>query len=306
MIHRGSIGAVGSTMSAVPVSSGSTAPRWSPVLEIDAGRGRRSLRGLAQRLGVFVHALTAPLHNRLRRGEGGLLLVNASLALKGYPIGEAFGLAVISLICLLALYLFNDVVDARADQHNPKKDRFLADSYAHNRRTFLGVWLVTTGLAIGAAAWFDTRAAVAVVAVSLINVAYSLVCKRVPLLDVAWVGLWGAAYASIVTEAPAWMIAVGAMTSVCHIYQIVEDRVADTHTGIATSATLTTPVLSLLQAGLAGVLMVIAWTLTHGVAAATLVGLVVYWLTWRDRPRAGWLLAKGHFSVVWLYLLLRT
>ena len=268
-----------------------------------AGAAQPSSILVPQRLGLVATGLAAPLYHRFRLGEGGLLAVNAALALKYFPLGEGLGLAAISLLCLLSLYLFNDIVDARDDQHNPKKDRLLAALYVRERGLFLALWLLTSGIAVGAGAWLDGRVGLWVFAVSLINVAYSMLLKKVPFADIAWVGVWGGAYALIVTDAPAWILMVAAMTSICHIYQISEDRGADAASGIATSATLRAPLLSLLHAGLAAIVVASAWTLSGSVAALTLVGLLAYWLRWRDRPRIAWILAKVHFSLVLAYLL---
>lgn len=254
----------------------------------------------------WLRALVAPLRHRVARGEGGLWVVNAGLALKRYPSAEGLGLAAVSLICLLSLYLFNDIIDARDDQRNPKKDQFVSGLYLRERHSFLVACFLMIGFATVAGSYLDTRAGVWVVGVSLINVAYSLLCKKVPLLDVATVGLWGGAFASIVTDEPAWIVMVGAMTAVCHIYQASEDRDADTGNGIATSATLAAPLLSLVQGGLAVLLATTAWTLGTGAVALTFAAFFAYWLVWRRRPHTAWLLSKVHFSAVLAYLLLRS
>ncbi len=274
-------------------------------LQVGSAYGDRSAIGWLRWLGRLANALVAPLSRRVRRGEGGLFLVNAALAAKWHGFREGLALTALSLACLLALYLFNDVIDADEDQHNPKKDRSLAALYARNRRGFLALWWVMSGLVVGAAACLDARAAAAAFAVTLINVAYSLFCKRIPFWDVIWVGVWGGVYASMVTSATAWIVMVGAMTAVCQIYQTCEDRTADARSGVATSATLAASVLSSVQAGLVGVLMVTAWIAAQSPAAATFAGLFAYWLIWRDRPRIAWVLAKAHFAVLCAYLLLR-
>lgn len=257
----------------------------------------------AERLRLVPKGLLAPLFHRIRRGEGGLLVVNATLAWQYRSVGEAVGLTLASLLCLLALYLFNDIVDAPDDRHNPKKDRQLASEYAQERSLFLALWLVTTGLAVLAGAAVEPRAALWVGAVSGVNVVYSLLCKKVPFVDIVWVALWGGAYASIATDATGWIVLVAAMTAVCHIYQISEDRGADAASGIATSATLRASVQTLLQAALTGVLAAAAWSVSGSLVALTLLALFAYWLAWRDRPGVGWIVAKVHFSFVWAYLL---
>ena len=257
------------------------------------------------RLRELARALVAPLSHRIRRGEGGLLVVNASLALAYYPLRDGLGRTAISLLCLLALYLFNDLVDARDDQHNPKKNRALAEWYARDRSLFLALWVLMSAAAVAAGAWLEPRVAFWVAAVSLINVAYSLRCKKIPVVDIVSVGLWGAAYASIAIGVTAWVVLVGAMTAVCHIYQTSEDRGVDAASGFATSAALRASLLTAFQGGLDAILVVTAWRLSGGVVALSLAALFAYWVVWRDRPRIAWLLAKSHFALVWAYLLVR-
>jgi 4-hydroxybenzoate polyprenyltransferase len=303
MADRDFTAAVRSAAPFAPSTNGESAYERS---EPFAGQRRPwSIAADSSEFRLFANGLAAPLHHRLRRGEGGLFVVNATLALKGHSLGEALGLTLASLVCLLSLYLFNDVVDARDDQHNPKKDHLLAGFYVRERRAFLASWLLMSGFAVVASALVDARAAVWVLAVSLINVAYSLFCKKVPLLDVVWVGVWGGAYASIVTDAAAWVVMVGAMTAVCHIYQISEDRDADAASGFATSAMLAAPLRSSLQVVLTGMLVATAWTVTPGAVALTFAVFFAYWLAWHNRPRTAWMLAKTHFAVAWAYLLMR-
>ena len=262
------------------------------------------VRSYSSRIALVAKGLVAPLYHRLRLGEAGLFVVNAALAVAYHSAFQAIGLATISILCLLTLYLFNDIVDARDDQHNPKKDPLIAATYIRERRLFLACWWALTGLVVGAAAWLDPRAGAWVVAVSAINAGYSLVCKRVPILDVVWVGLWGAAYAAIVTPATAWVVLIGAMTSVCHVYQTSEDREADAANGFATSAMLARSRLSIMQAVLTVILVASAWTLHPGVAALTLAAFLPYWVAWQARPRTAWILAKAHFTAVCAYLLM--
>ena len=92
------------------------------------------------------------------------------------------------------------------------------------------------------------------------------------------------------------------MTSVCHLYQTLDDRTSDAANGITTtavrSATLSRNVLVALALLLFVVLRAplgLAWALT----AFTPVALYAAF----GRPRTGWLLTKVYFGVVWLYLL---
>jgi len=251
---------------------------------------------------LFARALFAPLTDRVRRGEGGLLALNLMWAWQLHPLGEACALVAVSLLCLVTLYLFNDVVDARGDLSNPKKDVALATSYVEHQSTYLMVWLGLTTLAITAATWISRDAVLGVCAVSSLNVVYSLACKKIAYIDLLCVCLWGGAFASIATSAPAWILMTGAMTAVCHIYQASEDRDTDTANDIVTSATLATVQLSILQALLTLVMILASWKLAPGVVPLTFTAFIAYWMRWHDQPRTGWFVTKVHFAVVVLLL----
>jgi hypothetical protein len=134
------------------------------------------------------------------------------------------------------------------------------------------------------------------------NVVYSMALKGVPVVDVVWCGLWGALYAAIVTSSPSALVLVALMTAVCHLYQALDDRVADAANAIVTtavrSATLSRDVLVVL----CGLLFVVLRGPLGSVWALTAFApLGLFWAC-RD-PRAGWLLTKLYFGIVWLYVL---
>ncbi len=243
-------------------------------------------------------ALTAPLLHRIRRGEGGLLVVNVLLAFAGHPIAVALGLSLVSVLCLLTLYLFNDLIDAEADRKNPKKDQALAATYARHQKPLLLVWLLLTGLAVAAGVMIDAKAGTAVVIVSLINVAYSLLGKKVPYGDLATVCLWGGSFTAIATSNPAWFALTGIMTAVCHIYQASEDRDADRANHVRTSAALASTRLWALQIALALALVGAGWALQPGLLPLSFAAFVYYWWRWHEQPRVGWFWSKVHFAIV--------
>lgn len=248
-------------------------------------------------------ALTAPLNHRILRGEGGLLIVNWSLAFTSNPALEATVLAVASLLCLCGLYLFNDLVDAREDLENPKKDHRLAELYVRERSLFLLLWFAITTLAIALAGLIRATSAIAMVTVVAVNVAYSLRFKRLPVVDIVWVGLWGCAFGAIVSDSPAWLAMIGAMTAACHIYQASEDREVDRRHGLRTSATLPWAVLSAIQVALSLILAGAAWHIVGDRIALTLLAFPFYWFFWRRSVRIAWIVAKVHFTIVWAWLI---
>src|SRR4029079_6471557 len=108
--------------------------------------------------------------------------------------------------------------------------------------------------------------------------------------------LWGAAYAAIVTASMPLLVLVGLMTSVCHLYQTLDDRASDSANAITTTAvrslTLSRNVLIALC-----VLLVLALRgpLGDAWAATAFVPLVFFAAT---SARAGWLLTKVYFAIV--------
>jgi len=253
---------------------------------------------------VFARAGIASTVQRIQRGEGALLAINLSLiAAQGAGWKLAVAQALVSGLTIALMYAYNDFYDAPADWNNPKKDRALISTYMEHRSRWLTaiftLKFATVGLAL---AMLGTAPAAAVIGVMLVNLTYSHVLKGVPVLDVAWCGVWGTLYAAIV-GAPLWMLLlVGLMTAICHLYQALDDRVPDAANGITTTAvrspTLSRAVLVTLSALLFVVLrepLGAPWACS---AAAPLALLFV-----GGSPATGWLLTKVYFGVVWLYLL---
>jgi 4-hydroxybenzoate polyprenyltransferase len=201
------------------------------------------------------------------------------------------------------MYAFNDLYDAPTDSNNPKKDLAVVSTYLDHRRV-AGLSLLILHLLTIASAFLTLgpRATAAVAGVMVVNVVYSTLLKGVPVIDVVWCGLWGALYAAIVTASPFVLVLVALMTAVCHLYQALDDRVADAANAIVTTAvrsrTLARNVLVVLCACLFVTLRAplgAAWALTAFAPLALFRAC-------RD-PRAGWLLTKLYFGIVWLYVL---
>jgi len=248
-------------------------------------------------------AAASTLH-RIRRGEGALLAVNLSLIVReGLRRPGALAETVVSVLAIALMYAFNDLYDAPTDSNNPKKDRALIATYLEHRRvatfTIVVAKLLTLAFAV---ATLEPRAVAALAAVMGANVFYSILLKGVPVADVIWCGLWGALYAVIVTASPVLWVLVGLMTAICHLYQALDDRVADAANAITTTAvrsrTLSTAVLTVLSVLLWAVLRAPfgdAWALS------AFVPLGIYFAS--AHPRTGWLLTKAYFAVMWLSVL---
>jgi 4-hydroxybenzoate polyprenyltransferase len=246
--------------------------------------------------------LASTLH-RVRRGEGALPAVNFSLIAYGAGQPDGLASALVSVLAIGVMYAFNDLWDAPTDAANPKKDPTVVSTYLEHRRTgalaLLALHVVTLVLSV---VTLGPRPTAAVAGVMLVNVVYSTRLKGVPVVDVVWCGLWGALYAAIVEASPWLLLLVGLMTAVCHLYQALDDRVADAASAITTTA-VRSPALSrnvltalslLLFVTLRPVLGT-AWALT----AFTPLGIFFAC----DRPHVGWLLTKVYFGIMWLSVL---
>lgn len=253
---------------------------------------------------TFVWAALASTIRRTQRGEGALLAINLSLiAYQGASLPVMLAQAVVSTMAILLMYAFNDQYDVASDVNNPKKDQHLVSTYLEHHREF-GIWIfalkfVTLALSM---LTLGAGATAALAAVMVVNVVYSTLLKGVPVVDVAWCGLWGLLYAAIIGGPPAILIFVGLMTAVCHLYQALDDRASDAANGITTTAVrseaLSRNVLFVLSVLVFAVLrpaLGAGWALT----AFTPLGLFFV----AGNPRTGWLLTKVYFGVVWLYLL---
>lgn len=249
-------------------------------------------------------AVTASTAHRVRRGEGALLAINLSLvATQATDGSRALGAAVVSLFSIAAMYALNDLWDAPTDANNPKKDRALIAVYLARRGPAL--WAIvglTTLTLLLAATLLGPAATFAVAATMLVNLVYSAALKGVPVLDVAWCGVWGASYAAITGAPPVLLLVVGLMTAVCHLYQALDDRDADAANAITTtavrSAALSWALLAVLSACLAAALRA---PLGAAVASTAFAPLAVHALV--PSARVGWLVTKAYFGVVWLCLL---
>jgi len=247
--------------------------------------------------------LASTLH-RLRRGEGALLAVNLSLvAYLGATPGRALAQAAISAVVIALMYAFNDLYDAPTDWNNPKKDRAVIAAYIEHRRAGAVALVVLKALAVGVAFLaLGPGAAATVAGVMFVNVVYSMALKGVPVADVAWVWLWGALYAAIAGAPPSLIVVVGLMTSVCHLFQTLDDRRADAEVGIRTTA-VRSPVLARNVLSVLSLLLFVALAPALGVPGAltAFVPLGLFFVA--SRPGVAWLLTKAYFAVVWLALL---
>jgi 4-hydroxybenzoate polyprenyltransferase len=247
--------------------------------------------------------LTSTGH-RIRRGEGALLAINLSLIVRrGAAPFSAAMLALVSTFAILVMYAFNDLYDAPEDRRNPRKDQRLVAAWMEHRRVGVPVTcalkVATLALSLVTLGRWPTAA---VAAVMIVNVLYSTRLKGVPVADVAVVWVWGALYATIVSASASQVFLVGLMTGICHLFQALGDRAPDAANGIATTAVRSTALSRDVLVVLTLVLCVALYGALGWVGAASAVVPLAIFFVVAD-ARAGWLLAKGYFAIVWLAVL---
>jgi 4-hydroxybenzoate polyprenyltransferase len=253
---------------------------------------------------ALVWAGFASTLHRIQRGEGALLAINLSLAAsQGLGDLRVLAGALVSVLTIGLMYALNDLYDAPLDWNNPKKDRALIATYvAHRRVGALAIVVLKVATLALASAALGGRATAAVAGVMVVNLVYSTRLKGVPVIDVAWCGLWGVLYTAIVTASPSLLVVVGLMTAVCHLYQALDDRDADAENAIVTTAVRSAGLSRNVLAALSVLLFVaLRGPLGDLWAASALTPLAVFFVA--PSAHTGWLLTKVYFGIVWLYLL---
>lgn len=247
-----------------------------------------------------------PLGQRLLRGEGLLVALNASIAaVAPHDTASLAGALVVSIATMLCLYFLNDVVDAHRDLNDPGKDqRFVAFCASHRSQL---AWILAAEHAATVAlacALLGPASAAAVLAVFAVNLAYSVAIKGRPALDVPWVALWGATYA-LVTAAPLPLdtfVVVGLMTGIAHVFQITRDRDVDRRNDVRTSAVARPWLPTLQMAGTCAALAACLLVRFGPVAAASAaIPLLLY--VGVPSNQLAWMLARAYFAVAWVALL---
>jgi 4-hydroxybenzoate polyprenyltransferase len=266
--------------------------------------GELSVGAPASPVTTVAWAVVASTLHRIRRGEGALLAVNLSLIVyQGVDAALAAAQAVVSVLAIVAMYAFNDVHDAPLDWNNPKKDRGLIAAYFHHRRAGVAVAFGLKLLAlVRALVTHGPMPTLAHAGVMVVNVVYSCALKGVPVVDVAWVWLWGALYAAVVGGPVPFLVVVGLMTAICHLFQALEDRIPDAASGIRTTAVRSAALSRNLLVVLSLLLVAVLRPMLGDAAALTaLTPLAIFFLV--RNAGTGWLLTKAYFALMWLAVL---
>lgn len=260
-------------------------------------------RAARRRTRLALRATWQPLLQRFRVHEGLLLAALASLVVVARPApGRGLAELVLGVWLLALLYAYNDVHDAPRDTGDPKKDPALV-AHLYADRAWLRGWILaqTGAVALLAGTLLGTGALVATAAVAGLNVAYSHRLKGVPVLDVLTVGLWGAAYVTLVQPPVALCVLIGAMTAISHVFQTLRDRRADADGGVHTVGQLTEGGVAMVLLGASAVLFAVLLPLGWPLAASAAFPLVAWWAI--RRPVPAWLVVKAYFAAVWVVAL---
>jgi 4-hydroxybenzoate polyprenyltransferase len=255
-------------------------------------------------IALIAWAMAASTYHRFWLGEGVLIAINVSILFyRAVGLADLIAGTVVSVLALGVMYAFNDAYDAVADRHNPKKDQRQVSVYIDYRRTsyrlIFGAKIVTVALAW---ALIGPASALATVAVMAVNFIYSTALKGVPIIDVAWCCVWGAAFAAVVLAPLDLMIMVGLMTAVCHLYQALGDRAADAQNEIRTTAVFSSSasaVVLFVFSAMIGVLL--RGPLGDLLALSAMIPFALFFLL--RNTHLAWILTKLYYGVVWLSVL---
>jgi len=263
--------------------------------------------GILRQTSAFAAEIAASLTTRVRRAEGGLLAINASIALADFTSSlRAVCQIVLSGSLLMLLYLHNDLVDGENDRLNPKKNLRRIERLLQ-RRALLARLLPVLYLSTTAGAYLTLGPLSAAAAAGIIatNAIYCHVAKQTAVLDVVVIGAAGAIF-TLVPGVPldsGVLLLIALMTAASHVFQTLGDREVDARNGIRTIAVLS-PRLAFvtLAACCVAAAAVIAGNFGPGFAALAALPLAAQlWL--RNAERA-WVVSKAGFAVLWLALLI--
>jgi hypothetical protein len=255
------------------------------------------------RAATLAWASVFPLAHRLRRGEGLLLPINLSLVfLAEHEPRRLAAQVLISTAVLALLYLLNDVHDCHDDANDPAKDRAFVGLCATHRATlFRALFLEKIAVVLLALLVLGPGSASAAAAVFAVNLGYSFAVKRIAILDVPFVALWGALYALVPgVDVPIGLIAlVGVMTAVCHVFQITRDREVDLSNRVRTSAAVSRVLPELQLACLCAAMGFLLYHLAGPAAAASAPAPLLFRRVAPGNALA-WLLSKSYFGAIWI------
>lgn len=254
---------------------------------------------------VLLQLIFKPYTNRLKLGEGGLVVFNVVHAFAS-PITLAVALiqSAISLIVMCLLYGYNDYTDADADKLNPKKDLEFIEIILHHKKTYLYlivllqfITIVTCFLVLG---W---GIALCLAVLYGINFLYSTYIKSMPILDILIVCLWGGVYACLAGELKTGIaLAAGLMTGIAHLFQVITDEKTDKENNINTSAVVLAQYKNLLLLFMCVLLALLIFSFTHNwIAVAGFAPFLMFMFS--KNVTFSWFGSRAVFLLLWMIIL---
>jgi 4-hydroxybenzoate polyprenyltransferase len=251
--------------------------------------------------------LVKPLTNRIKLGEGGLLVLNVThsvVSRKSFDliILETF----ISFLVLCVLYGFNDYTDVEKDKLNPKKAPTFINLALENYHLFLVIIITVQLLTIALGlVFFSWKIAICLIILYAVNFVYSYRVKSIPLADIIIVSIWGGLYVCI-TGIFHWEIslAAGLMVGIAHFFQVITDKDSDEKSVVRTSAVVLSGWQNLLLFTLCFAFAMVLYFVTN---LLWMIGIgflpFFFYILSGHRVAFSWNLSRFLFFILWLVIL---
>ncbi|MCC6217264.1 MAG: UbiA family prenyltransferase [Polyangiaceae bacterium] len=222
------------------------------------------------------------------------------------PPGEAAARAAWALGLNLLAYLANDFFDVEQDLATgraPEKTRFLAD----HRRAAIGAQVALAVALVASAVAFEPELLVAFVLGGGLCVVYSRWGKRLPVVDVLSMAVWGGAMAAAgapLTHAAALPLlgALALFSATFELIQVLRDRAEDVEANVRTTAVVLGegPTRALARLTVVGAAVYVALSLSPWAALPVAAAVALLggppdraWNRVRFALGVGWLVALG-------------
>ncbi len=246
-----------------------------------------------------------PLWNRVKLGEGGLVVFNLfhaafyTRSITATILETAFSMLVITL-----LYGFNDYQDREVDRCNPKKEKTFVEAINQHSKFYLGLHIGISLLCLLTAFfWGGVNKGIVLIALFAVNIIYSLWLKAFLIGDLLIVILWGGLFALLAGPSNAILATItGLMTGMAHIFQMKTDQPYDQANNVQTTAVRFPAVIPALFAALClttGILLNRQLNLWWGLSAA----LPLFFYLVGSNLSLAWHAARLYFFICWIMLL---
>jgi 4-hydroxybenzoate polyprenyltransferase len=255
---------------------------------------------------ILFKLLVKPFTNRVKLGEGGLLLLNFTHSVACHRQYKLVMIeTLLSFLVLCILYGYNDYTDAEKDKSNPKKDHAFINMILENHRLFVAFIITIQILTLAVAMVFLGRQIAVYIAILYgVNFLYSQRVKSMPLADIMIVSIWGGLYVCI-SGSFVWVIclAAGLMVGIAHFFQVVTDKDSDQKNNISTSAVVLAGWENLLLFTLCLALAAVLYVDT-GDLIMTLISFLPFVFYFSDkRVTFSWYASRFVFFILWLLIL---